>query len=83
LRCNLASRTVSFIRTGAQPGAPIAILTTSTEQTLPVGSISATSSLLDAIAFSRGRFAVQSGTAPLLIVPAWPEPARSIEDCRK
>ena len=84
LRCNLATRQVALIRTGAQPGVPLAILTTSTEASLPPGNVlPAMSPALDAIAFSRGRFAVRSGSAPLLILPAWPEAARSIEDCRK
>ena len=38
--------------------------------------------LLDQIAFSRGRFLVQAEGAPPTILPAWPEPARVIEDCR-
>lgn len=38
--------------------------------------------LLDQIAFSRGRFLVQAEGAEALILPAWPEPARVIEDCR-
>ena len=38
--------------------------------------------LLDAIAFSRGRFAVTMAGGSPLVVPAWPEAARTIEDCR-
>ena len=38
--------------------------------------------VLDAMVFSRGRFAVEAPGTPLLVVPAWPEPARVIEDCR-
>jgi hypothetical protein len=38
--------------------------------------------LLEQIAFSRGRFLVESEGAHSLILPAWPEPARVIEDCR-
>jgi hypothetical protein len=38
---------------------------------------------LDWIAFSRGRFVVAATGMPLLVLPAWPEPARVIEDCRK
>ncbi|HVQ08823.1 MAG TPA: hypothetical protein VMS43_10355 [Allosphingosinicella sp.] len=38
--------------------------------------------LLDQIAFSRGRFMVEAAGAQALIMPAWPEPARVIEDCR-
>ena len=38
--------------------------------------------ILDAMAFSRGRFALDvAGLAPLYL-PAWPEVARVIEDCR-
>jgi hypothetical protein len=39
--------------------------------------------LLEQIAFSRGRFLVESAGAHSLILPAWPEPARVIEDCRE
>ena len=84
IRCTLATRQVTAIRAGSAGGVPLGILTTSTELSLPTtNSLPATHSLWDAIAFSRGRFAVQSGMAPLLIVPAWPDAARSIEDCRK
>ena len=37
--------------------------------------------LLDAIALSKGRFAVEAGRETLY-VPAWPEVSRVIEDCR-
>jgi hypothetical protein len=38
--------------------------------------------LLDAMAFSRGRFAVETAGKPTLYVPSWPEVSRVIEDCR-
>jgi hypothetical protein len=38
--------------------------------------------LLDAIAFSRGRFAVAVPGEPTLYVPSWTEISRVIEDCR-
>ena len=38
--------------------------------------------LLDAIALTRGRFAVESRGAPTLYLPAWAEVTRVIEDCR-
>ena len=38
--------------------------------------------LLDAIAFSRGRIGVGVGGTPALVLPAWPEIARVVEDCR-
>lgn len=38
--------------------------------------------LLDAMAFSRGRFLVEAAGAPYLAIPAWAEVARVTEDCR-
>lgn len=38
--------------------------------------------VFDQIAFSRGRFAIEVPGAYPLAVPAWPEVARIIEDCR-
>jgi hypothetical protein len=38
--------------------------------------------LLDAIAFSRGKFIVAVGGAPDLVLPSWAEVSRVIEDCR-
>ncbi|MBO9713178.1 hypothetical protein [Sphingomonas sp.] len=39
--------------------------------------------LLDAIAYSRGRFAVEGGGLAPLAVPAWAEIGRVVEDCRR
>lgn len=38
--------------------------------------------LLDAMAFSRGRFAIEVAGLETLYLPAWPEVSRVIEDCR-
>ena len=38
--------------------------------------------LLDAMALSRGRFAVETAGMEPLYLPAWPEVTRVIEDCR-
>jgi len=50
-------------------------------------SLPAGDPFLDRIAFSRGRFviggAAAAGPGERLVVPAWAEPARAIEDCRK
>jgi hypothetical protein len=43
--------------------------------------IAPTDPILDALAFSRGRFAVALGTR-VTTVPAWPEFTRVVEDCR-
>jgi hypothetical protein len=36
---------------------------------------------LDEIVFSRGRFVVETAGA-MMVIPAWPEPAKAVEDCR-
>ncbi|MFN5632850.1 MAG: hypothetical protein ACK473_12675 [Sphingomonadales bacterium] len=38
--------------------------------------------LLDAMAFSRGRFAIEIGSVRAMAVPNWGEVARIVEDCR-
>ena len=81
IRCDRATRTVTLMRPGIAPGI-LSIVTSSTTRNLPVGGrLLANDPLLDAIAFSRGRFLVSGGGATLAI-PTWPEAARSIEDCR-
>ena len=78
------------------PGAhvPMAILTTT--GTRPLSSepavsepgwlttaIRSTDPILDAMAFSRGRFALETAGLPMLLLPSWPEISRVIEDCRQ
>lgn len=75
-------RRVSITRSGAG-GSPLTFRTSSASRMLSAGSLSAADPLLDALAFSRGRFAVETAGAPALIVPAWPELARVVEDCRR
>ncbi len=55
----------------SRQGAPALILT-----------LASRDPLLDAMAFSRGRFAVKATRAAALYLPAWPEVSRVIEDCR-
>ncbi|WP_159983748.1 hypothetical protein [Novosphingobium sp. 18050] len=38
--------------------------------------------VLDAMAFSRGRFAISAPGESTLYIPSWAEVARVIEDCR-
>ncbi|QZD86166.1 hypothetical protein [Qipengyuania psychrotolerans] len=47
-----------------------------------VAFIPARDPLLDAMALTRGRFAVESPGMPTLYLPAWAEVTRVIEDCR-
>jgi hypothetical protein len=81
MRCDRATRTVTVSRPGAAP-AILTIATDMANRNLPAGGrLLANDPVLDAIAFSRGRFIVSGGGATLAI-PSWPEAARSIEDCR-
>lgn len=92
LRCDTAERRVYLSRAGENP-APFAVRTSSVTRAVPVRStggtmpyvaaaMAPTDPLLDAMAFSRGRFAIdQAGGSPL-VVPAWAEIGRVIEDCR-
>jgi hypothetical protein len=62
---------------------PLRLRTTFGERTLPSGAaLPATDPLLDELAFSRGRFTVDAAGTATLVIPAWPEPARVIGDCR-
>jgi hypothetical protein len=93
VRCDRASRQVRLTREGAANGNLMTVRTSSTARSLPVSvqaepfpsasvGLAATDRLLDEIAFSRGRFTVELPGTPMLIIPAWPEPARVVEDCR-
>ena len=89
LRCE-GDRQVSLVRTGARDGDALIVRTTYGARALPASAapdglaarLSASDPLLDSIVFSRGRFAVEAQGLPRLIIPAWPEPARVVEDCR-
>jgi hypothetical protein len=45
-------------------------------------NLDANDALLDGVANSRGRLGFTVGNEPPLVVPAWAEPARVVEDCR-
>jgi len=85
VRCE-PGRQVSLTRTDAAAASALTIRTSSTARTVPArGSMAmlpAADPLLDAIAFSRGRFAVEAAGHGTLVIPTWPEAARVIEDCR-
>jgi hypothetical protein len=89
IRCE-PSRQVSLSRTGAATSTALTVRTSSTARTLPARSsagalaatLAASDPFLDAMAFSRGRFTVETPGVPALVVPAWPEAARVVEDCR-
>jgi hypothetical protein len=92
LRCSRATRRVTLSKPAATAVPAITIWTSSTRRNVATsfnpatGSISAeivaTDPLLDAMAFSRGRFAINVANAPALVLPAWPEVSRVAEECR-
>ncbi len=93
LRCERSRRQVTLSRAGTARGNVMTIRTTSGGRNLPVSvqaeplpyamaALPATDRFLDDIAFTRGRFTVEVPGTSMLVLPAWPEPARVIEDCR-
>lgn len=92
VRCNRAARSVSIVRTAVPAAAPaLSVWTDGVARNLPsrfeaaktlTADVAATDPLLDALAFSRGRFATAAAGVPMVTVPAAPEVARVIEDCR-
>jgi hypothetical protein len=88
IRCE--GRQILLSRAGAGNAAALLVRASSGARSLPArpaagaieASLPAADPFLDTILFSRGRFAVEAAGMPRLIVPAWPEPARVVEDCR-
>ncbi len=83
IRCDRAERQVILARPDLASGAMI-VRTSSSQRSLPVPAALATSdSFLDELAFSRGRFTVEATGLTILVIPAWAEPARVVDDCRR
>ena len=90
-RCDMAARLVTLARSGGAAASTTMAITTSAGNralsTSPAGgafvaSLPARDPFLDKMAFSRGRFIVAATGTARLVIPAWPELARVIEDCR-
>ncbi len=92
LECSKATRRVTISRNTSTAAPGLFIWTTDASRSLgarfdPTAmrvalELAARDPLLDAIAFSRGRIAVVMTGAEPLVMPARPEAARTIEDCR-
>jgi hypothetical protein len=94
LTCNRAAGTVEIARTGNAPAATQMVIRSEMMERgldiffapseIPgvVARVPARDRLLDAIAFSKGRFAVEVAGLPTLYVPSYPEITRVVEDCR-
>jgi hypothetical protein len=95
LRCDLATRNIIFSRAGVLATPSGALTFTSSfgtfalaagngggEPAAIVAQLGARDPRLDQIAFSRGRFLVDAPGQARLVLPAWPQVSRVIEDCR-
>lgn len=94
LRCDRLAGAVEFFRTGTA-GVPaqmivrtefiergVAAQPTESDPAMVVARLPARDPLLDAMAFSKGRFAVEVAGLQTLYIPSYPEITRVIEDCR-
>ena len=92
IRCSRATRRVSIAKPGSVAVPFLNVWTSSMTRSLPASFDPATARqtiqvpaydpLLDALAFTHGRLAVYVANQPALVLPAWPEVARVVEDCR-
>jgi hypothetical protein len=90
--CGTSIRLVMIPRISAAPAATLSFWTSSATRDLParfdvnskrvITQLAARDPLLDAMIFSRGRFAVSMPGSPALVVPAGTEVAHVVEDCR-
>jgi hypothetical protein len=90
LRCDRPRGRILLSRHGQASVPGLTVRTTSLARTLavtptttgPGAELGARDTLIDAMGYSRGRFVVEGGGAPILVVPAWAEILRVAEDCR-
>jgi hypothetical protein len=92
LRCDTERGRIFLSRTGNSAGA-LTVRTSSTSKNLnilPTGGLPAyvaaevapVDPLLDAIAYSRGRIALEMDSVTSIAIPVWSEIGRVVEDCR-
>lgn len=92
IRCDRASRRISLLRSGIAQAA-MTVRTSYGAVSWPASAVTGTApatqairaandAVLDQIAYSRGRFAVEVQGVPALILPVWAEIGRVVEDCR-
>ena len=92
IRCTLATRRIAIAKPASNATPFLGVWTSSQSRNLLASfnpatmrltaEVGANDPLLDAIAYSRGRFGISAAPQPALVVPAWAEPARVIDDCR-
>ncbi|WP_022686850.1 hypothetical protein [Sphingomonas phyllosphaerae] len=92
LRCDRTQRALFLVVPGGVPGAftiRTSAMTRAVATQVTTGATSgiaarfaADDRLLDAMAFTRGRFTIEQPGAAPLVLPPWAEVGRVIEDCR-
>ncbi|MEM9501592.1 MAG: hypothetical protein AAF941_07065 [Pseudomonadota bacterium] len=94
LRCDLDTKMIGIGRPGQYDGTAVMRISTETTTRVleaePVSSVNrlaaaqlpAGDPLFDAMAITKGRFAIEVEGAKTIYVPAWAEVTRVIEDCR-
>ena len=94
MRCDPSRSEITLTRAGGgSSNTGLRIMTETTERSISAqrvggagpqasASLQARDPLLDAMALTKGRFAVETPGLPTLYLPAWGEVTRVIEDCR-
>jgi hypothetical protein len=92
ISCTRSTRQVSIAKAATAAAPFIAVWTSSQSRSVPASfnpatgrltiQLGANDSFLDALSNSRARLGFTVGSEPPLVVPAWAEPARVVEDCR-
>jgi hypothetical protein len=93
LRCDTGRRRIYLAREGAGTGGRMVVRTSSTLKEFAASHTGAspaylateilpTDPVLDAMALSRGRFAIEADGQQPIAIPSWAEITRIVEDCR-
>lgn len=94
MECNKGSGQIRLVRAGSAAGqVPVRVRTETADRMLTAApaqgdmptvtvTLDAGDRLLDAMALTKGRFAVEAQGLNTLYLPAWAEVTRVIEDCR-
>ena len=93
IACGKVSRLVTLSRISTAPASALSFWTSSARRDLTarfdqpsgrvIAQVGSMDPLLDALTFSRGRFATMIAGSPALVLPADPEIAHVVEDCRE
>ena len=92
IACGKVTRLVTLSRISSAPASNLSFWTSSMSRNLPsrfdqlagrvIAQVGASDALLDAMALSRGRFAVSMPGSPALVLPVGAEVDHVVEDCR-